>query len=257
MTMFNQRLAWCIAVTLIAGFEIRPVANDVSASGSLQKQRPDFSGVWLDNTERGSMRVIRQTAEAVEMTIFSRQIDYVNEITINPWRYTFGRFAPRRGGPTSREPRTQARWEGDTLVSLKSLGDYSIAWFFTLTNPNEMLIESLGHGVSATFDFQRASLPRGYSLERSVFTRAPGSCEFGACEFTIERTGMTPVPPDAAGVTFLLMNPSTVQVTCRQAACQVKNNNGLHPQIALRRGEMTRLSIVADAGQWAIPIERQ
>jgi hypothetical protein len=260
LMIVNRGLAWCIAVALTAGSAIPLTAQgrpDVSDAGSPAKAVPDFSGIWLDDNVRGSMRVIRQTAEAVEMTIFERRTDYVQQITINPWKYTFDRFAPRRGGENSREPQTQARWEGDTLVSLKSLGVYSIASFFTLTSSNEMLIEGLGHGVSPTFDFRRASLPRGYILDRSTFTRAPNSCAFGTCEFAIDRTGMRPVAPDAGGVTFLLLSPATVAVTCRQATCQVKNNNDLHPPVILRRGETTQLSILADAGQWAVPIDER
>jgi hypothetical protein len=228
------------------------------ATDSSAQQRPDFSGIWVSDTSRsenpdGSMRVIKQTADAFDMVIFSRQTAYVQEITINPWKYRFGRFGPRRGGEDSSEPQTQVRWEGNSLVALKALGEYSVVWFFTLVSPNEMVIESLGHGISPSFDFRRSSLPRGYVLSKSVYTRAPISFDCGSCEFAIEAEGFTLATPHSGAVTFRLPNASSVVVTCREKSCQVKNNHDAHPPLTLSRGETTRLSILAEDGQWEIP----
>jgi hypothetical protein len=248
--------------SLICGGALLLVLGAVTDSSA--QQLPDFSGIWVSDTSRsenldssGSMRVIRQTADAVEMVIFSRQTAYVQEITINPWKYRFGRFGPRRGGKDSREPQTQVRWEGHSLVALKSLANYSIVWFFTLVSPNEMVIESLGHGISPSFDFRRSSVPRGYSLTKTVYTRAPISYDCGACEFTIEAEGLKLATPDSRGMTFRLPNASVVVATCRATKCQVKNNNDVHPPLTLSRGETTRLSILAEDGQWEIAVGAQ
>ena len=225
------------------------------------QQVPDFSGIWMLDTSRSepgagvSMHVIRQTPDALEMTIFERhQNAYVREITINPWKYTFGRFAPRRGGKDSREPQTQARWEGDSIIALKALGNNSVAWFFTLINPNELQIESLGRGITPSFDFRRSSVPRGYSVDKRLYTRAPISYDCEACEFTIEAEGFMPATPESRGMTFRLLNDSLVVATCREPACQVKNNNDIHPSVILSRGETAGLSILAKDGQWEIPL---
>ena len=141
---------------------------------------PDFSGIWMSDTSRsenadasGSLYVIKQTADAVDIVIFQRQAGFVPQTTINPWKYRFGRFGPRRGGADSREARTQARWEGRALVALKAQDQNSVVWFITLINPNEMVVESLGRGISPSFDFRRSSLPPGCSL-RKIVPRAMG-----------------------------------------------------------------------------------
>ena len=251
--MTLNRFIWGGVLLLVLGS-----VEDFSA-----QQLPDLSGIWMRDTSRSenpdaSMHVIRQTTDAIEMTLFERrQNAYVREITINPWKYTFGRFAPRRGGKNSREPQTQARWEGDSIVALKSLGDYSIVWFFTLINPNELQIESLGRGITPSFDFRRSSVPRGYSLSKSLYTRAPISYDCAACEFTIEAEGLRLATPQSGGMTFRLLNDSLVLATCRETTCQVKNNNDIHPPLTLRHAETGRLSILAEDGQWEIPIGAQ
>jgi hypothetical protein len=222
---------------------------------------PDFSGIWVSDTSRsenadgsGSLYVVKQTADAVDIAIFQRQTGFVPQITINPWKYRFGRFGPRRGGPDSREPRAQARWEGSSLVALKALDQNSVAWFFTLVNPNEMMIESLSRGISPSFDFRRSSLPPGYSLRKSVYTRAPIAYGCDACEFTIEAEGLKRATPDSLGMTFRLVDDSAVVATCRETTCQVNNHSRIRPSRTLGRGETTRLSILVEDGQWGIPV---
>ena len=222
---------------------------------------PDFSGIWVSDTSRsenadasGSLYVIKQTADALDIVIFQRQTGFVPQITINPWKYRFGRFGPRRGGADSREPRTQARWEGRSLVALKALDQNSVAWFFTLINPNEMMVESLGRGLSPGFDFRRSSLPPGYSLRKSVYTRAPIAYGCEMCEFTIEAQGLKLATPESHDMTFRLRDDSAVVATCRETTCQVNNNSQIRPSRTLSQGETTTLSILADDGQWGIPV---
>ena len=45
-----------------------------------------------------------------------------------------------------------------------------------------------------------------------------------------------------------------VAATCRQTMCQVKNNDDRRPPFTLSRGETASLSILAEDGQWEIPV---
>ena len=226
---------------------------------------PDFSGVWSLDVSRsdpagvyGEVRVVTQTSDAVHMAAFElttlfREVwvaagtPYVPEIAIAPWRLRFNRFGPRRGGDNSREPLVQARWDANSLVVLKQLGENSFAWIWTLTNENEMIAETF-NGVSPRFDFKLSSLRGRGASYKHIYAKVPSSEVCESCDVFVDATGLHRASAETKGVTFRLSSTSAAIATCRDITCQV---NGPVPR-TLARGEAAALSLNPDIGQWDI-----
>jgi hypothetical protein len=226
---------------------------------------PDFSGVWsldVSNSDPagvyGQVRIVTQRSDAVHMAAFElttrfRDVwvaagtTYVPQIAIIPWKLRLNHFGPRRGGDNSREPLVQARWNANSLVVLKQLGEHSFAWIWTLINEDEMIAETFD-GVSPRFDFKRSSLPRRGASYRHIYTKVPSSELCESCDVFVDATGLHPATAETKGVTFRLSSTSTAMATCRDITCQV---NGPLPR-TLARGETAALSLNPDIGQWDI-----
>jgi hypothetical protein len=237
----------------------------VGQRSAAQPVSPDFSGVWSLDVSRsdpagvyGEVRVVTQTPDAVHMAAFElttrfREVwvaagtPYVPQIAIAPWKLRFNRFGPRRGGDYSREPLVQARWDANSLVVLKQLGENSFAWIWTLIKENEMNAETFD-GVSPQFDFKRSSLRGRPASYKHIYAKVPSSEVCESCDVFVDATGFHRATAETKGVTFRLSSTSAATATCRDITCQV---NGPHSRI-LARGESAALSLNPDIGQWDI-----
>jgi hypothetical protein len=226
---------------------------------------PDFSGVWSLDVSRsdaagvyGQVRVVTQTPDAVHMAAFElttrfREVwvaagtTYIPQIAIAPWKLRFNRFGPRRGGDNSREPLVQARWDANSLVVLKQLGENSFAWIWTLINDSEVIAETF-NGVSPQFDFKQSSLRGRGASYKHIYAKVPSSNVCESCDVFVDETGLHPATAETKGVTFRLSSTSAAMATCRDTTCQV---NGPLPR-TLARGETAALSLNPDIGQWDI-----
>src|SRR5687767_354401 len=107
-----------------------------STTSALTSQTtPNFSGVWLlDMTRKDAreafaeVRVVDQAAEEVRLTMIDYGAMWVEGafrgvVRFTPWTYRFGSWGPRRGGPSSTQPITRARWSENDLVLVKSPGE--------------------------------------------------------------------------------------------------------------------------------------
>jgi hypothetical protein len=191
--------------------------------------KPDFSGVWTLDASRsdaagvyGTVRVIEQSAEDIDMVVIQRE-RYYPEISLIPWKLRLGRYGPRRGGENSREPLVQARWDGDQLITLKAPGQtYSVLWIWTLAaDGRELIVESIDTGMPSSFDFKRSSIPRAYAPYRHVYVRVPITYGCGDCPFQIDQTGLRREISDDRGLVFRLQSATEMSVTCLEKTCTV------------------------------------
>ena len=239
--------------------------TSIMSSTASAQTHPDFSGVWSVDVSRssarayGQVRVVTQTPDVVQMVAIQRSspfrdswvasgAKYVPEFDIVPWKFRLNRFGPRRGGDTSHEPLTQARWEGDSLVAFKQIEAHSFVWIWTLVDERHMLAESFDR-VSPQFDFKRASLGGRQPTSQHVYTKVPTSDLCDTCDLVVDASGLHPATADARGVTFRLSTAAAAMATCRDSSCQLI---GTGTQRIIGGGETVSLSLDPDVGQWAI-----
>jgi len=175
---------------------------------------PDFSGVWMLDASRsdanpyGQVRVIWQNSDAVDFTA----IQYAGApstpaFNVIPWKLRFNRWAPRRGGENSLEPKVQARWDGDKLIYVKSPGEsFSVLFIWSLVNPDELLVQGVNWTyLPDNFDFKERSIPSAYVRFRYFYSRVNTVKDWA---------------PHADGkpVTIAL-NQEELNVSCRMKAC--------------------------------------
>ena len=186
----------------------------VFASMAYAQTRPDFSGVWVldaahsDRFPYGELRVVRQGADAVDFSA----IGYAGPpsipgLDVVPWKLRIGKWGPRRGPETSKEPKVQARWDGDKLLYVKSPGEsFSVLFIWSMTGPDEMKTENASwEAIPYSFDFRESSIPHS---RRSVhYYRRVSEVE-----------DWSPLP-DGQPLSVNL-TPDKLTVTCHVAECR-------------------------------------
>ena len=195
------------------------------------QQRPDFSGVWIIDPSRsdmrsvyGQMRVVTQTSTAVHVAVIQLN-GRVDSVTTIPWRYQFGRWAPRRGGEQSREPVTRAEWDGETLVTVKAPStSYTVLQAWTLSADGmEMVVQGISKSAGYGFDFKVAAIPRLYFGNKSVYVRIPAATTCPECSFSLRQEGVRwSAPLSETPFAFTLEKDSTaLGITCHVPECLV------------------------------------
>jgi len=191
------------------------------------QRKPDFTGVWevdiarSDPGDYGHMRIIKQTETGVDMTAVSYD-GYSKLFNAVPWQFRFNRWGPRRGGERSREPKVQARWDGEKVIAVKAPGEsYSVLWMWSLSaDGNEMTVESLNWTYIPTdFNFKESSIPSAYVRSRFVYTRT-----VNAGAFVVDGRGVIWNEDERAPLSFRLQSGATeLSVQCRARECKFFN----------------------------------
>jgi len=163
---------------------------------ALGQTLPDFSGLWIldpsrsDGSPYGQLRVIRQHADAVDFTaIQSIGSPSVPALHVIPWKLRFNRWGPRRGPEDSREPKVQARRDGNKL------------------RPDELLVEEVNWtSIPSSFDFRERSISRAYVRRRHYYRRVPDVVDWS--------------PEPSGQPVTLRLTPDELKVTCRTKQCK-------------------------------------
>lgn len=158
------------------------VAMLVGFAPAAAQTRPDLSGTWQMDIAasdhqyafHGQRLAITQAERLVRIDAYFT--DETGRTQHLPWDLRIGQWGPRRGGPHSRAPIVQARWDGPTLIMVKSpRQNNSAIWILRLVDPRTLVIETISMpGLSASF--AEAAIPREFGRRRFVFRRqAEGS----------------------------------------------------------------------------------
>jgi hypothetical protein len=176
---------------------------------------PNLSGVWAldasrsDHNPYGQFRVIWQSNDAVDFTAIQySEAPSTPGLHVIPWKLRFNRWGPRRGGDDSREPKVQARWDGQNLVYVKSPGEsFSVLFAWSLAGPDELLVEEFNWtNIPDTFDFRKRSISSAYVPRRHYYRRVPVVTDWS---------------PESNGQPVMIrLNQDELHVTCQVPECR-------------------------------------
>jgi hypothetical protein len=190
-----------------------------------------FAGVWaLDAARKSRLDVYGEVrlVEASETEIRLTMVDYGSAwvagafrgvVRLVPWTFTFGRWAPRRGGEESRQPLARARSAEPGLVLAKRTvyGNGDFVWVWTVDGEgNQLVHHETDQPWSADFT---ARPPEG---NRSYFLRASPSDSAAASSLAArlaQLAGSIPVVDEIH--VRLSADLQTLLVSCPMQDCRI------------------------------------
>jgi hypothetical protein len=229
----------------------------ISPCMAAAQTEPALSGVWvLDSTGEatgdayGEVRIVRQGDDGLRLSMIDYGTAWVggafrNVVRVMPWTFRYDSWGPRRGGSTSSQPRTKARWNGGTLVlgKLTERGTGDFVWLWNLSEDARRLTQR--QGAASWSEVTHETVVQGESLS---FLRA--SHEDAATSSLPSLMDRLRAVLPAAGEILVRVNIDEASVTvscpahdCKIVQFQFGRQTGAR---ALRRGEPLALSIDAE-----------
>jgi hypothetical protein len=236
----------------------------ISPCVAVAQTEPVLSGAWVLDSSGGAagdtygeLRIVRQNADGLQLMMVDYGTAWLGGtfravLRVMPWTFRYDSWAPRRGGRTSSQPRTRARWSGRTLVlgKLTERGTGDFVWSWNISDDGRRLIHR--QGATGWSDGAQDAEARGDSVS---FRRVPRGSESGPAFGTLVERLRAAVP--SAGEIAVRVNPdaSGLIVSCPASDCRiVQFQSGAQTGASrLMRGESLPLSLDAEVRVEPLP----